>query len=382
MGLLDIEQAIITSLDTVTTNYIAGQEPWNKNLDGFVIAEKETEIGIYQTDWEKWHGIYREVPELKAQIDTLCRWIIGRKIKALDKRTEEAIERIRGNGHETFRQIMLNLKRTSKICGDAFAEKIKDKAKRLINLKVLDSGTIRTVSNRQGIIVKFEQLNKKPTGETTSTKDLEVINSWSQEDGSINDVFHIMNNRIGDEIHGIPESECLQKMIKMKWQTMLDHQTVIHRYGKPTHFYEVDTDDETEMANIKTKIDNAIKKFDNVIVPKGTLNQVQTVKVAQLSNLDPMPWLKFIRTSFNSVTNVPDVVQGESRESATQAGELNVISYIAKVIMEQIEFEEDIMAQLGLNIQFERPKELETEQKGGANNEERKRTQGNNRNPD
>lgn len=120
MALSDINQIDTTSLNTSTTDYVAGDEPWNKNIDGYIIEEQGTEVGNYQCDWEKWHGLYRTVPELRSTIDLESKWIIGRELKC-DEKTKKIIERISGNGKHTFRQILMNVVRVSKIAGDCYA---------------------------------------------------------------------------------------------------------------------------------------------------------------------------------------------------------------------------------------------------------------------
>ena len=349
MALTDIDSTIVTTLNTTTTDYTAGQEPWNKNLNGLLIDSKDTDVSTYQPDWIKWHGYYRTIAEVKSMIDTYCRWLIGKEIKAKDTRTEEAIRKIKGNGKETFRSILLNGKRTSKICGDAFVEIMRDKAQRLINLQLRNSGTIRIVTNSKGRIIKYEQVSDNGSANYKAN----VLATFKPEQ-----IFHIINNKIGDEIHGIPESESLQKLIKMRWQTMLDNQVIIHRYMKPTYFYEVDTDDITEMSSIKNKIDLAQTNFENVVFPKGTLTKIENVKTPQFSTIDPMPWLNFIKRNFQVAGNVPDIIQGETRESATSAADLNYVSFKERIIFEQKEFAEDIENQLGLKVEFEEPREI------------------------
>lgn len=356
---MDIDSAIVTDLDNKTTSYTAGQEPWNKNLDGFNIEKIGTESQSYTPDWEKWNGIYKTIPELKAEIDTFCRWVIGRKL-TMDSATEETGNRIKGNGKDSLRKILMNQKRVSKICGDSFAEKVKDKAKRLINLKPLDPKTIRIEANSKGIIKRYVQIIDKNKPANQNKKDPNIIAEWKP-----NEIFHLANNKIADEIHGIPETESLLKIIKWRHQVMNAYSVILQRYMKPTYFYETDTDDETEILGIKTKIDNAVTNFENVVLPKGTLAEVKNVRTAQQATLDPMPWMNFLKKYFVLTSGTPDIVLGESRESAVSSGELNFISYKERVIQEQFDYSEEIKAQLGLTIKFEEPREIAIE---SANN--------------
>ena len=47
-----------------------------------------------------------------------------------------------------------------KINGDAFAEIIRGKDGNIVNLKVLDPASIRVVTNRKGVIIRYDQLSK------------------------------------------------------------------------------------------------------------------------------------------------------------------------------------------------------------------------------
>ncbi len=349
MGIMDIDSAVVTDLDNKTTSYAAGQEPWNKNLRGFNIDSKSTDVNSYICDFDTWHGLYRNIAEWKASVDTFCRWIVGRKL-IMDGNTTKTVSRIKGIGVDDFRKILLNQKRTAKMCGDSYASIVKDKAKRWVNLKPLDPGTIRIDSNLKGIIKRYVQVVDK------SNIQSKILDSWKPHE-----MFHLANNRIANEIHGIPDVESLQNIIKWRHQVMNTYSVILHRYMKPTYFYETDTDDPVEIEAIKNKIDNAIKNFENVVLPKGALDEVKQVKTAQFSALDPMPWLTFLKKYFILVTGVPDIVQGESRESAISSGELNYISYKERIKQEQEDYILEIKSQLGLDVGFEEPREITIE---------------------
>ncbi len=350
MALSDATQIRTTDMQTSTTEYTAGQEPWNKNIKGYSIDSKSTEVSNYICDWNKWHGLYRNVAELRSIVDVPSKWIVGKKLIMSDA-TKKIVERWRGNGIDTPRKILTNIKRTSKIGGDCYSEIVRDKAKRIINLKILDPGTIQIVANDLGIITKYQQVSRKPNQPV-----IEVLNDWEPDE-----IFHIANERIADEIHGIPESEKLQKIIKIKHQGMDDHTVVLHRYGKPTFFYEANTDDETELAAITTTINNAVKNFENVVVPKDTLTNIERTSTPHFSIPDPVPWFNFVRSYFTESSGVPDLIRGKSDEVSLAAGKLNYLGYKEKIIMEQLEYSEEIKAQLGLDISFEEPVEIDIE---------------------
>lgn len=355
MALTDIDEATTTDMQSATTDYIAGQEPWNKNLDGFTIDSKETESSTYQADWIKWHGYYREVPELRSTIDVWAKWIVGKEIKMNDT-AREMTKRIKGNGLDTFRTILVNMKRTSKICGDSYAEIMRDKAGRIINLKMLDPGTIQVQANGKGIIKKYVQVASKSGHSTAKGQDEKPLAEWDPEE-----IFHLANDRIADEIHGIPEPEKLMRIIKWRQQSMNDLSVVFHRYVKPLLQINADTDDEQEIASLKTKYDNAVKNMENIIIPKGSVASTERISIPQYSTLDPLPWLIFLRSYFTESSGVPDLIRGKSDEVSLAAGKLNYLAFKEKIMQEQLEFQEQIESKLKIKVEFEIPKEIDIE---------------------
>ena len=351
MALTDPTEMITTELNDIS--YTAGQEPWNKNLGQYTFDNIETDTNSYIPDWTKWHGIYRTIAEARSTIDVWCAWIVGRNL-IMDDNTKKITDRITGNGKDTFRIILKNQKRVAKICGDSFAEQVRDKAGRLINLKPLNPGRIRINSDGLGIITSFEQVS--------STDPLaKVLHTWKPEE-----IFHLSNDRIADEIHGIPELEKTFKIMKWKHQSMGDIATVFHRYVQPILEIYAATDDPVELASIQATYDKSVKNMENRIIPKGAIEKVERVSIPQYSTLDPLPWQKFLRSYFTESSNVPDLVRGKSDEVSLAAGKLNVFTYKHKIIMEQLEYSEEIVSQLRLEIGFEEPPEIDIE--AGINN--------------
>ena len=134
MALSDTTATITTDMEGATSvSNLQGQ----KNLDSFQINSRGTDTNDYVPEFNKWHGVYREVAEARSTLDVWCKWIVGNEL-IMNSSTRKLTNRIRGNGLDTFRKILINHKRTSKICGDSFLEIIRDNAKRVINLKMLD----------------------------------------------------------------------------------------------------------------------------------------------------------------------------------------------------------------------------------------------------
>ena len=147
-----------------------------------------TETYYQCSKWPQWYGYYRSIPELKQAIDTRAIWTVGKGYEA-KPRARAILSLIHGWGEDTFNDILKNMIITKRICGDAFAEIIRDKKTGiLLNLKPLDPSTIRIVVNKKGIHQRYEQVSK-------TTK--QVIKFPPHK------IFHLLNKRVADEIHGI-----------------------------------------------------------------------------------------------------------------------------------------------------------------------------------
>ena len=346
MALADPTATITTDMSGVTSDSnLQGRQ----NLDQFTIASKSTDTNDYTPEFNKWHGTYRDVPEARSTIDVWCKWIVNKEL-IMNSSTKKLTSRIRGNGIDTIRTILINHKRTSKICGDSFIEIIRDRAKRVINLKLLDPSSIKIRANDKGIIKLYIQSKSKIVNGVKETKTI----TFQPED-----IWHLANDRIADEIHGISELEKLDKIVKWRQQAMMDMSIVFHRYVKPLLQIKAETDDPVELAALAKQYDNAFKNFENIIIPKGVVDEVERIAIPQFATLDPLPWLIFLRSYFTESSNVPDIIRGKSDEVSLAAGKLNVHSFIEKITIEQLEYSEDCEAQTGLKINFTKPEAID-----------------------
>ena len=268
----------------------------------------------------------------------------------MDSATERITSRIKGIGVDTFRTILINVKRVSKMGGDCYAEKIRDKAGRLINLKLLNPGTIRIEANEFGIIKQYVQVA------TNNLRQIKILNTFDPEQ-----IFNIANDRLADEIHGIPELEKLYDIIKWRHQSMSDLATVFHRYVFPILEIYAKTDDPTELADLEAKYTKSMKNMESRIIPAGAVEKVERVSIPQHSTLDPLPWNIFLRSYFTESSNVPDLIRGKSDEVSLAAGKLNYLGFKEKIEMEQLEYAEQIKSQLGITLEFEKPQEIDIE---------------------
>lgn len=350
MGLFDISAA--TTTDAMGGQPTAGSEPWNQIERDYRIGSKDTGDRSYQMDWAKWHGIYSQVPFYKNTIDKLAMWTMGKGIKmdGLDPRTLQTIKGIKGIGKDSLNGILFNDIRTYKQAGDSYGEIMRNTAGRLVNLKPLNPGSIKIVANNKGFLKKYEQWRNQ-TGEGGPEGDM--MADWDP-----NQIFHLSNQRIADEIHGIPISESLQSIIK-KWENILDVMHVVYiRYVQPFLNIKVSTDDDTEIAEIKATIKEQKKNMADLITPDKVVEIIRT-SIPQFSTLDPLPWIQMLQSHFIMSTGVPEIILAHSNETSEATAKIIYLAFQQTIEFEQLYIQEQVKNQLGLEIDLEFPASID-----------------------
>lgn len=309
-----------------------------------VPASSTTENEYQNTSWDSQLGNYMTISELGGMIDKKAMFVVGKgyKLKRKFLRTpKDPFSTVIGNGLDTPNTIFYNAVRTYTIGGDFFAEIIRNSRRDLRNLKPLNPSTMRVNSDGRGMIKSYTQMPQ-------SQKEKEKTFKPEQ-------IFHLAYNRIADQIHGQSLVKKLSPIIEMRRESMQDLRVVFHRYVKPLLISSVDTDDETEIANYKLKLDSAMAKGENMVVPKGILDGIEKMSIPQFSTLDPLPWIKLLQGEFIKAEGVPGVVLGIGGDSSEAESKILYLAWQQVVEWNQMFLEEQIKAQLGIEVEFEFP---------------------------
>lgn len=290
-------------------------------------------------DWTKWHGYYRQIPELRTVINKLASWTFGRGIKA-DKKNKEKLKKIKGHGKDSSRLVLKNQWRTALICGDSFAHIITDKSGRVTNLKPLNPGKCGIVSNEFGIIIGY---------------------SYDGQDKmySPDEIYHLSYERIANEIHGIPFVEALEELVVSRNEAMSDLRVLYHRNIKPIQFFEVETEDETKLNSIENTINNAYKKSENVVIPSGVVKEIKKSSTAQYSTLDSLPYIKFLVREFVTACGMPEIIMGWAENASEASANIVYLSFQQEIEDMQLYNQEMVELQLNIIIDLEFPASLE-----------------------
>lgn len=309
-------------------------------------AFDQPETEYLNSHWAQYLGYYKQIPELQVAIDAVATWTVGKGFEA-DEPTTTLLDTISGWGKDTFNSILENLIRTYHIGGDAFAEIIRDDNKIIINLKPLDPGVMKTVVNRQGRIIRYEQINK--------VKSETRIKKFQPEQ-----IFHLSRNRVADEIHGQSIISAVEKIILMRNEIMDDWRRVLHRNIDPVTIYHLDTDDPGEIATFKKIADTARGKGENLYIPKGAV-EIDKDALAPNESLNPLATIELLNQYFFQAVGVPDIIVGSSKVLTEASAKIAYLAFEQRIKEEQLFVEEEMLAQLNIEIKLVFPASLKNE---------------------
>jgi len=326
MAELNITNTTTTNLQGTETKFsVAAQVPDSTQ------ANKET-VWDYP-DANKNLGYYKTIPEIKSAIKALAIWVAGIGYTA-DAQTQAILENITGWGEDGFQAVCQNLIIQKKIFGDAFAEIIRGDNGSLLNLKPLYPGDMRVVVGEDGIIIRYEQRTK---GKPRTLQPDQVL--------------HLVNDRIANEIHGISVIEALKFIIDAKNEALNDERTIRHR--ELLGILELDTDDTTKITQAITQVQNAINKKEVLVTMKG----VSEFKDNPMTTKDRLQWLQYLDNLFYQVVGVPKVIV--TSEGFTEAGgKVGFLTFEPVYTSEQTELEGDLWNQIAVRLKFNRPPSL------------------------
>lgn len=324
MAELNIGQSTTTNLGgTVKDVTISAQTP-----DAQQVGETTWEY----TDANANLGYYKSIPELKSALHVLAQRVCGLGFTA-DARVTAILENITGWGEDSFQSICQNLLIQKKVFGDAFAEVIRNYDGSLINLKPLYPGDMKVIVGNDGLIKRYEH---------RSSKDNKSRKLQTQQ------VFHLVNDRTGNEIHGISVIESLKVIIDAKNEALSDERKIRHR-ELALGILEVDTENPTKIGDAKTAYQDAVSKGEVLVLPKG----VAEIKDSPNSPRDRVQWLQYLDNLFYQVVGTPKVLV--TSEGFTEAGgKAGLLAFEPTEISEKLELETDLWNQLALRLTFKR----------------------------
>lgn len=308
-------------------------------------AQDQKETRYQNTDWPQQLAYYKDIPELKSAIDAKSRWTIGKGFTS-NETTELALGTIKGHGKDTFNSILENQDKVAEMAGDSYAEIIRGNGEILINLKPLDPGTMVIVANRKGLITHYEQ--------TTRVKGAKNKRFEPEQ------IFHLSRGRIADEIHGVSVIDAVEETILARNEAIQNYRKLLRRNVYPVRIFHLDTDNNAEIAAFKEKQDKAQYQGENIYIPKGAV-ETEISAVPTNSTLNPLPWINQLTQNFYQEVGVPQIIVGGAQEITEASAKIAYLAWEQTVEEKQLYLEEQVLAQLNLEINLEFPASLQNE---------------------
>lgn len=307
------------------------------NTDG---ATGQDEYRWENTNWAQYWGYFNDnnLGELKSAFLMKATWDVG-KGYTCDVETNVTLDHISGWGKDTFLDILFNMDLISRLGGDAFAEIVRDEdTGTLLNLKVLDPGSIRIVVDKKGILKRYEQFGK-------------ILGEVKRFEP--NEIFHLSHNRLADQIHGISDIVSIENTILAEKESFMDMKRIMHRQAKPMIMFKLGTDDPTKISAFVAKMDAAVNKGENIYIPND--DNTVAYEVIQVNvNAIVMAWRDNIRDKFYRTLGLPLIVFGSSGTTES-GGKIEYLAHEQVFSHDQKFIEEQVWNQLFLRIKLESP---------------------------
>lgn len=306
-----------------------------------------------ETEWtntkaSQYWGYFNKVPDLKSALLLKSIWTVGKGYTA-EPADQVILDHMTGWGFDTWDDIIFNLDVSRRIFGDAYAEKIYADNGTLLNLKPLNSASMKHIVNRKGQLIRFEQ--------TTNVKGANPIKFKPK------DIFYLANNRLGDSIHGISDIESLEDTILADVESFTDMKRLQHLQARPLIMFKVGTDDSSKLSAFIEKMDKAVNKGENVYIPDDE-NAVNYEVIQIPVTAGVFQWRDDIRSKFYRTVQLPQIVPGGAGQSTESESKVIYLAFEQLVEKDQRFLELQIWKQLKLKIDFNAPASIQPGMQG------------------
>jgi hypothetical protein len=318
-------------------------------------AGDQDETEWYNNNWSTQWGYFLQVPDLKSAILMKAMWLVGKGYNAYPE-YNAILNGITGYGKETFLDILYNMVCTMIIGGDSFAEIIRDnESGEIINLKVLDPGSIKVIRDRSGMIKRYEQVAKVPKSGMTKIE------------FKPNQIFHLSNNtKLADQIHGISAIDSVESIILADQENFTDVTKLMHRQIKPFIIFKLKTDDEAVISQIVSKVTSVRNKGDDLFIPDD--ENILSYEVVQVNpSALIFSWRDDIRNKFYRTIGLPQIVPGGSGQSTESESKVIYLAFEQINWSEQLYIENQIWNQLAIRVNLIHPASIKPDLDGDSN---------------
>jgi phage portal protein BeeE len=200
-------------------------------------------------------------------------------------------------------------------------------------------------------LVYGEKGNLKEYRQTTNIKGQNEVKFKPEN------IFHLSNNKISDQIHGISDIDAVEKYIQADAENFDDMKKIMHRGARPMILWKLKTDDTTKIAQFISRIDAARNLGEDMFIPDD--EDIVTHEIVQVDvSANVLAWRDTLRNSFYRTIGLPQIVPGSGGQSTESESKVIYLAFEQIVEKDQRYLERQIKEQLGLNVNFLPPSTL------------------------
>jgi hypothetical protein len=328
--------AELNSSSATTTNF-KGTVPdfivKAKALDSASPSGEET--FYYFENATKYYGYYLTIPEVFSAANAMATWAFGAGWSTQDAGLKQELLHVQGMGKDTFSKIIWSAEVIKLVVGDAFVE-VKRKEDKIINMVHISPERIRIVFNPEGMIKRYDAWNGK---EWRSIKK--------------EDMLHISNKRLADQLHGTSQIAPSEFIINARNEALSDERTIKHR-DKALGIAYYETDKAGKIAYANSQIEKAVKNGEMVGLPKDT---VKIEPYPSRSSEDRTAWISYLENFMYQVFGVPRSI-ATSDGTSEVGGKMGNVNFEPTYAKERMDMEEDLWQQQAIQVSFEKQASL------------------------
>lgn len=303
------------------------------------------ETFVYYDKATENYGYLFNHPQASSPIYSLATWAFGRGWSSPSRETTIILKKVEGDGKDSFDEIIWNQEVIKLNQGDAFADIIRNKNGTLVNLVPISPERMKTVYVGPRI-KRYETWNGS---------------KWIKK--KITDIFHMRNKKIADQTHGTSLTQSNKNVNDAMIEAFEDERVIKHR-DKALGIVYYKTNNAGKISYANTQIENAVKNGEMVGLPEDT---AEIQPYPSKSSEDRQQWLQYVEGLSYQTGQVPRSIVNSDGTSEV-GGKMGHVVFEVVYAKEQIDMENQLRQQIGIEVKFNRPPSLaglqqETEEK-------------------
>lgn len=339
MSKYDIDRTVLTNYSDVDATTV--------NAESVESATDQKEFEYINSRFTQDYGYFTQIAKLKSAIIMKAIWTVG-KGYTTDIATKSVLDNIIGDGKQTFKDILFSLDVTKRVGRDSFALIVRDpdipknRIESLRNLIVLDPSKIKIIFGRYGNIIRYEQLSG--------------VGGAKPKVFQPDEILHLSYNKLAGSIHGTSVPESVEKIILADEENFRIMQKLTRFQAVPFIMFKVKSDNVTTINTFKSNIKQARAEGEDLIIPDD--ENILSYEVVQLNPSSIlMEWRNSLNNSFYQAVGMPLILFGSAGQTES-GGKIEYLGHETVFEHEQREIEEQLKAQLGIEINLNPPTSL------------------------